>query len=213
MQAIPQTHERPTFLGVAPQFTVPDVVAAASYYCDVLGFENRGFFGEPPVFAMLGRGVVEFFFNQNPEMTSLGRPRAAVGYDAYIHVIVTVSGPYVLALSSGFMTYATDVHPDYARVRGEIAASATTLVLLPSLDYETCVAETGRRQLGRPFCRSAEREEEVIRQRFGVYRNLPAAKLETMKPVSEVVDAAVVNLLPNIRLQPTAAGGFVSRRG
>jgi shikimate kinase len=115
----------------------------------------------------------------------------------YLEVIVTAVGPHVLALSSGFMTYATDVHPDYARVRGEIAASVTTLVLLPSLDYETCVAETVRRQLGRPFCRSAEREEEVIRQRFGVYRNLSATKLETMNPISDVIDAAVANLLPN----------------
>jgi catechol 2,3-dioxygenase-like lactoylglutathione lyase family enzyme len=73
-------------LGVAPQFSVPDVVIAASYYCDVLGFENRGFFGEPPVFAMLGRGAVEFFFNQNPAMTGPVRTRAAVGYDAYIQV-------------------------------------------------------------------------------------------------------------------------------
>ncbi len=86
MQSIPQTDQSPVFLGVAPQFSVPDVVAAASYYCDVLGFENRGFFGEPPVFAMLGRGKVEVFFNQNPSMTSPVRQRATVGYDAYIHV-------------------------------------------------------------------------------------------------------------------------------
>ena len=122
----------------------------------------------------------------------------------YLEVMGAAVGPAVLALSSGFMTYATDVHPDYARVRGEIAASATTLVLLPSLDYQTCVAETVRRQLGRRFHRSAEREEEVIRERFGVYRNLSASKLKTMNPVSEVVAAAVANLLPNIRLQPTA---------
>ena len=32
---------RPGFLAVAPQFTVRDVSAAAAYYCDVLGFENR----------------------------------------------------------------------------------------------------------------------------------------------------------------------------
>ncbi len=74
------------FLTVAPQFTVPDVVAAASYYKDVLGFETRGFFGEPPVFAMVGRGAVEFFFNQSPGMVGQARERAAVGYDAYIHV-------------------------------------------------------------------------------------------------------------------------------
>lgn len=75
----------PGFLTVAPQFTVPDVVAAARYYCDVLGFENRGFFGDPPVFAMVGRGGVEIFFNQSADAGGHVRPRAAVGYDAYIH--------------------------------------------------------------------------------------------------------------------------------
>ncbi|MFN0058447.1 MAG: VOC family protein [Planctomycetota bacterium] len=86
MQVNSEIAEQSAFLGVSPQFTVPDVVAAASYYCDVLGFENRGFFGKPPVFAMLGRGNVEFFFNQSPAATIPARPRAAVGYDAYIHV-------------------------------------------------------------------------------------------------------------------------------
>lgn len=79
MPTNPVIEEAAAFLGVAPQFTVPDVVAAASYYCEVLGFENRGFFGEPPVFAMVGRGAVEFFFNQNPDMAGPVRPRAAVG--------------------------------------------------------------------------------------------------------------------------------------
>jgi shikimate kinase len=136
---------------------------------------------------------------------------ATQNVQSYLEVTAATAGPRVLALSSGFMTYANDVHPDYAGVRREIAVSATTLVLLPSLDYETCVAETVRRQLGRPFWRSAEREEQVIRLRFGIYRDLSAMKLETMKPISEVVDAAVANLLP-IRLQPTAAGAILSRR-
>jgi catechol 2,3-dioxygenase-like lactoylglutathione lyase family enzyme len=77
---------RPGFLTVAPQFTVRDVRAAAAYYCDVLGFENRGFFGDPPVFVMLGRGGVELFFNQGADAAGQVRPRAAVGYDAYVHV-------------------------------------------------------------------------------------------------------------------------------
>jgi catechol 2,3-dioxygenase-like lactoylglutathione lyase family enzyme len=87
MQTNPVIPEAAFLLGVAPQFTVADVVAAATYYRDVLGFENRGFFGEPPVFAMVGRGAVEFFFNQNSEMAGPVRPRTAVGYDAYIHVV------------------------------------------------------------------------------------------------------------------------------
>ena len=68
-------------------------------------------------------------------------PYAAQNVENYLEVIAAEARPQVLALSSGFMTYATDVHPDYARMRREIAASVTTLVLLPSLDYETCVAE------------------------------------------------------------------------
>ena len=140
-------------------------------------------------------------------------PYATLNVQIYLEVIAAEAGAHVLALSSGFMTYPTDVHPDYARVRREIAASVTTLVLLPSLDYETCVAETVRRQLDRPFCRSAEREEQVIRLRFGVYRSLSATKLETMRPISEVVDMAVANLLPNIALHPTAAGAIMSGRG
>ncbi len=124
---------------------------------------------------------------------------ATQNVQTYSDVIGALAEPVVLALSSGFMTYANDVHPGYARFRREIAVSPTTLVLLPSLDYETCVVETVRRQLGRPFSRSPEREEQVVRARFSVYRDLAATKVETMRPVAEVVEAVVANLLPNTR--------------
>ena len=100
----------------------------------------------------------------------------------------------VVALSSGFMTYRDDVHPDYVGWRQRIASSATTFVLLPSLDVEICVAEIVRRQLGRRFARSAEREEQVIRARFPIYSSLPAHKVVTMRPVS-VVAAELVSEL------------------
>jgi shikimate kinase len=125
------------------------------------------------------------------------------GYDAYaagnVHVYADVvdaaaGREWVLALSSGFMTYREDVHPAYAHFRREIAASPTTFVLLPSLDFETCVAETVRRQLGRPFSRSVEREEQVIRARFPLYRDLPVTRIETMRPVAEVVEAVAAKL-------------------
>jgi shikimate kinase len=93
----------------------------------------------------------------------------------------------VLALSSGFMTYQNDVHPSYASWRLKIASSNSTFILLPSLDEEICVKETVRRQLGRPFARTPQREEQVIRERFSVYIKLPAIKIETMKPVDCVV--------------------------
>lgn len=125
------------------------------------------------------------------------------GYDSYaarnVHVYADVirgvaGREWVLALSSGFMTYREDVHPAYVRLRRDIAASPTTFVLLPSLDLETCVAEVVRRQLGRPFARSAEREEQVIRARFALHRDLPAARIETMRPIAEVVEAVAANI-------------------
>jgi len=46
----------PRITGIAPFFLVRDVVRAAEYYRDKLGFTIRGyFFEEPPVFAMVGR--------------------------------------------------------------------------------------------------------------------------------------------------------------
>jgi shikimate kinase len=117
------------------------------------------------------------------------------GYDAYaernVSLYLALAGesgrPDVVALSSGFMTYRDDVHPDYVRCRQQIASSKSTFVLLPSLHLATCVAEIVLRQLRRPFARAAEREEQVIRARFPVYVSLPARKVETMRPVDAVV--------------------------
>ena len=74
------------FQTIVPQFTVPDVIATARYYTDVLGFETRGFFGQPPVFAIIARGPIEIFFNQDPNAAGKRRVRAAGAYDAYIHM-------------------------------------------------------------------------------------------------------------------------------
>ena len=128
---------------------------------------------------------------------------ATQNVEVYLTLRETAAESAVLALSSGFITYEDAVHPEYATLRREIADNATTFVLLPSLDCETCVVETVRRQLGRPFGRSAQREEQVIRERFSIYRNLSATKIETMKPVAEVVESIVASLPPNKRLQQT----------
>jgi shikimate kinase len=130
-------------------------------------------------------------------------------YDAYANRNVSLYSalvsaprpPEVVALSSGFMTYRRDVHLGYSRWRQDIASSPSTVVLLPSLDLETCVAEIVRRQLLRPFARSAEREEHVIRTRFPIYANIPARRVETMRPVN----AVVAELLAPLAAQQTAA--------
>jgi shikimate kinase len=102
---------------------------------------------------------------------------------------------FVIALSSGFMTYPPGVHPCYPAVRAAITRNPTTFVLIPSLDIERCVEETVRRQVARPFGRTATREAAVIRERFGAYVSLPVRKVETQRPIDAVVGelAATVN--------------------
>ena len=130
---------------------------------------------------------------------------AAQNIQVYLDTRGSLGQETVMALSSGFMTYPKDAHPVYRELHREIAASPSTVVLLPSFHYEACVTETVRRQLKRPFSRSKEREEQVIRARLGDYSGLPAKKFETNRLVDAVVDDLVTHLLPNIRLQPTAA--------
>jgi len=118
------------------------------------------------------------------------------GYDAYARENVEAYcslfregiRPEVVALSSGFMTYASDTHPEYGRVRRELEECAQTFVLLPSLNRELCVAETVRRQVARPFGRSPEREEAVIRARFEIHIAVPTRKIATMRPGAAIVD-------------------------
>jgi len=56
------------------------------------------------------------------------------------------------------------------------------------------VAETVRRQIGRSFGRSSEKEEAVIRARFEIFMAVPMRKIETMRPVAAVVDEIVAIL-------------------
>jgi len=118
------------------------------------------------------------------------------GYSAYARENVETynslldegTGQLVVALSSGFMTYPRDIHPHYGRLRQDIEDSPTTFVLIPSLNSDSCVAETVRRQLARPFARSPAREEAVIRERFPIYIGLRARKIETMRSLTAIVE-------------------------
>lgn len=75
---------------VAPYFFVPDVVSAAHFYRDTLGFSFERFWGEPPSFCMVKRGGVIIMLAQ-VEDSKLVRPNSladpdAGAWDAYIWV-------------------------------------------------------------------------------------------------------------------------------
>jgi catechol 2,3-dioxygenase-like lactoylglutathione lyase family enzyme len=78
------THIR--FNGAVPQFSVPDVTRTAEYYRDVLGFHLAGYWGTPPVFAIVWRDEVELFFNR-ADRSQVRTGRAEGAYDAYIRIV------------------------------------------------------------------------------------------------------------------------------
>jgi catechol 2,3-dioxygenase-like lactoylglutathione lyase family enzyme len=73
---------------ISPQFVVPDVVAAADYYRDVLGFRILGYFLDPPVYAIVARDSVEIHFGKTDKGTpaSPNIRRREGSLDAYIWV-------------------------------------------------------------------------------------------------------------------------------
>jgi predicted enzyme related to lactoylglutathione lyase len=74
---------------IAPNFIVPDVVATAKYYCDVLGFTSVRYDGDPPVFALVQWGYVPIMFKSYPGANgalSNQKVHEDVGWDAYLWV-------------------------------------------------------------------------------------------------------------------------------
>jgi predicted enzyme related to lactoylglutathione lyase len=67
---------------------VPDVVTAAEYYRDVLGFRILGYFLDPPVYAIVARDSVEIHFSRVDSGTAASPNirRREGSLDAYIWV-------------------------------------------------------------------------------------------------------------------------------
>jgi uncharacterized glyoxalase superfamily protein PhnB len=76
-------------LGIAPYFLVRDVVKAAEYYRDALGFSYPRFWGEPSIFCMPQRDGLIIMLSQTKD-TLIIRPNAKArrdeSWDAYVWV-------------------------------------------------------------------------------------------------------------------------------
>jgi catechol 2,3-dioxygenase-like lactoylglutathione lyase family enzyme len=75
---------------VAPYFFVPDVVQAAAFYRDKLGFQYERLWGDPPAFCMVKRGGIVIMLSQAegggpPHPNALDDPERAA-WDAYIWI-------------------------------------------------------------------------------------------------------------------------------
>ena len=84
-----QTPENPARIhSGASVFLVQDVVQAAAYYRDALGFEYERFWGEPPSFCMVWRDRQCFMLTQveNPESIRPVSTIVPAVWDAYVWV-------------------------------------------------------------------------------------------------------------------------------
>jgi len=71
---------------IAPQLVVPDVVEAAQYYEKFYGFENLGYFADPPVYGMVRRDGAMIHFGQSKQPPNTNRAVRPGSFDAYIWV-------------------------------------------------------------------------------------------------------------------------------
>ena len=87
--------EKVQFKALVPQMVVPDVVKAAEFYCDKLGFELLGYFLDPPVYAMVRRNDVEIHFGKGDgdEIKTNELVRRGLGHDVYI-IVSDIEGVY-----------------------------------------------------------------------------------------------------------------------
>src|SRR5215467_6801883 len=85
-----ETTSSVAFRSICPQFAVPDVIAAAEYYRDVLGFQILGYFYEPPVYSIVRRDAVEIHLGKadaNADAAAApNTPHREDSIDAYIWV-------------------------------------------------------------------------------------------------------------------------------
>lgn len=86
--AEPQTKAAVECRMIAPQFVVPDVIAAAEYYRDVLGFRIQDYFLDTPIYAVVARDSVKIHFGKIDEgiAASPNIQRREGSIDAYIWV-------------------------------------------------------------------------------------------------------------------------------
>ncbi len=95
--------------GIAAQLFVNDVIESAEYYRDVLGFTFDRFFGDPPVFVGVDRGVAKLLLKQAPEtrrplISNYTYPSPGGGFtDAYIYC------DDVMALADEFRAKGADI--------------------------------------------------------------------------------------------------------
>lgn len=117
----------------------------------------------------------------------------------YLEIMRSTRKAAVLALSSGFLTYASDVERRYAAIRHDVETDPLTALLLPSFEIERCVELIVSRQLGRSYLAGDRAmEERRIRERFPIFAALKCARFcsdAAPSQLTERIEAFARNVL------------------
>ena len=108
-------HGERHFFGVVPVFLVDDVVAAAEYYRDVLGFEVDFIYGEPAMYASVSRDDAIINFSRSEpsgRRNSISAAGAGSGVDAYV-VVSDVDDLHEELTAHGARVVAAPASQDY----------------------------------------------------------------------------------------------------
>ncbi len=91
----------------------------------------------------------------------------------YLDIIVNISTPSIIVMSSGFMTYPDHVHTSYPIIKSSIEQDPFTILLLPSIEVDECVEILVTRQLQRTYLNiDMEKETSKIKKRFPLFLKL-----------------------------------------
>jgi shikimate kinase len=126
---------------------------------------------------------------------------ATRNFTNYRLAMTAISSPTVFVLSSGFMVYPAQIDPGYSGTRDAVEMAPFTFLLMPSFDFENCVAMIVERQLSRPYLRSNRgSEERRIRERFCQYLALRCQRVSTGVAPERVVSELIARIAANTSL-------------
>jgi shikimate kinase len=126
---------------------------------------------------------------------------ATRNFTNYRLAMTAISSPTVFVLSSGFMVYPAQIDPGYSGTRDAVEIAPFTFLLMPSFDFENCVAMIVERQLSRPYLRSNRgSEERRIRERFCQYLALRCQRVSTGVAPERVVSELIARIAANTSL-------------
>jgi shikimate kinase len=138
---------------------------------------------------------------------------ATRNFTNYLLAMTAISSPTVFVLSSGFMVYPAEIDPGYSGTRDAVEMAPLTFLLMPSFDFEDCVAMIVERQLSRPYLRSNRgSEERRIRERFCQYLALRCQRVSTGVAPERVVSELIARVAANTSLNRSGISLYLIRK-